>query len=49
VGEDREAKYRRQPASGIIVVDIATGAASPVAEGNVAIWLDGHTLLVEGS
>jgi Tol biopolymer transport system component len=49
VGEDREAKYRRQPASGIIVVDIATGAASPVAKGNVAIWLDGHTLLVEVS
>jgi Tol biopolymer transport system component len=35
--------------SGIIVVDIATGKASgpPVAEGSAAIWLDGHTLLVE--
>jgi Tol biopolymer transport system component len=31
----------------IIVVDIATGAASPVAKGNGAIWLDRHTLLVE--
>ena len=33
----------------IIVVDIATGDTSPVAEGNGAIWLDRHTLLVEGS
>ena len=33
--------------NGIIVVDIATGDASPVAEGRRAIWLDDHTLLVE--
>ena len=33
----------------ILVVDIATGAASRVAKGNGAIWLDGHTLLVEVS
>jgi Tol biopolymer transport system component len=33
----------------ILVVDIATGDASRVAEGNGAIWLDGHTLLVEVS
>ena len=32
---------------GIIVVDIATGDASLVAEGTEAIWLDDHTLLVE--
>jgi Tol biopolymer transport system component len=32
---------------GVIVVDIATGDLSPVAEGNGAIWLNGHTLLVE--
>lgn len=32
---------------GIIVVDIATGDTSPVAEGSDAIWLDRHTLLVE--
>jgi dipeptidyl aminopeptidase/acylaminoacyl peptidase len=31
----------------IIVVDIATGTASRVTEGSVAIWLDDHTLLVE--
>jgi Tol biopolymer transport system component len=31
----------------IIVIDIATGDASPVAEGRAAIWLDGHTLLVD--
>jgi hypothetical protein len=32
----------------IIVVDIATGVAStPIAEGSGAIWLDGHTLLIE--
>ena len=31
----------------ILVVDIATGEASPVAEGNGATWLDDHTLLVE--
>jgi sugar lactone lactonase YvrE len=30
----------------IIVVDIATGDATPVAEGGRAIWLDRHTLLV---
>jgi Tol biopolymer transport system component len=29
------------------VADIATGEASPVAEGSGAIWLDDHTLLVE--
>jgi Tol biopolymer transport system component len=33
--------------SAIIVVDIATGDTSRVAEGSGAIWLDGHTLLVE--
>jgi hypothetical protein len=31
----------------IIVVDVATGEASRVARGAAAIWLDGHTLLVE--
>ena len=31
---------------GIIVVDVATGDASLVAEGSEAIWLDDHTLLV---
>jgi Tol biopolymer transport system component len=31
----------------IVVVDIATGEATPVAEGSEAIWLDNHTLLVE--
>jgi hypothetical protein len=31
----------------IIVVDIATGTSTPVAEGSVAIWLDDHTLLIE--
>jgi Tol biopolymer transport system component len=31
----------------IEVVDIATGRASPAAEGKGAIWLDRHTLLVE--
>ena len=31
----------------ILVVDIATGDASPVAKGSEAIWLDDHTLLVE--
>ena len=30
----------------ILVVDVATGDASPVAEGSEAIWLDDHTLLV---
>jgi hypothetical protein len=30
-----------------MVVDLATGDAARVAEGNGAIWLDGHTLLVE--
>jgi Tol biopolymer transport system component len=33
-------------ASRVIVVDIATGAATPVAYGRGAIWLDDHTLLV---
>jgi Tol biopolymer transport system component len=33
-------------ASKVIVVDIATGAATPVAYGRGAIWLDDHTLLV---
>ena len=33
--------------SGIIVVDIATGDASRVAEGRAAIWLDRQTLLVD--
>jgi Tol biopolymer transport system component len=33
-------------ASRIIVIDIATGEASPVAIGRGAIWLDDHTLLV---
>jgi Tol biopolymer transport system component len=33
-------------ASRIIVIDIATGGASPVAIGRGAIWLDDHTLLV---
>ena len=31
---------------GIIVVDVAAGDTSLVAEGSEAIWLDGHTLLV---
>ena len=33
-------------ASRVIVVDIATGVASPVAVGRGAIWLDDDTLLV---
>jgi Tol biopolymer transport system component len=33
-------------ASRIIVIDIATGGASSVAQGRGAIWLDDHTLLV---
>jgi Tol biopolymer transport system component len=33
-------------ASKVIVVDIATGAATSVADGRGAIWLDDHTLLV---
>ena len=33
--------------NGIVVVDIATGAASRVAKGRRAIWLDKHTLLVD--
>ena len=33
----------------VIVVDVATGRISPVAEGNGAIWLDNDTLLVERS
>ena len=31
----------------IIVIDIATGDASPVAQGNGAIWVDDHTLLID--
>jgi Tol biopolymer transport system component len=31
----------------ILVVDIATGDASRVAEGSGAIWLDDHTLLID--
>jgi hypothetical protein len=38
--------YKRK---NILVVDIATGVASRVAKGRGAIWLDGHTLLVEVS
>jgi Tol biopolymer transport system component len=34
-------------AGGIVVVDIATGDDSLVAEGSAAIWLDDHTLLVD--
>jgi Tol biopolymer transport system component len=30
----------------VVVVDIATGDESPVAQGREAIWLDDHTLLV---
>lgn len=30
----------------VIVIDIARGAATPVAYGRGAIWLDDHTLLV---
>lgn len=33
-------------ASAVVVIDIATGDASPVARGRGAIWLDDHTLLV---
>jgi Tol biopolymer transport system component len=33
-------------ASKVIVVDIATGTATPVADGRAAVWLDDHTLLV---
>jgi Tol biopolymer transport system component len=33
-------------ASRVIVIDIATGDAAPVAQGRGAIWLDDHTLLV---
>ena len=33
-------------ASRVIVIDIATGGASAVAQGRGAIWLDDHTLLV---
>jgi hypothetical protein len=35
------------PPPGIRVVDIATGHTKSVAKGQVAIWLDDHTLLVE--
>jgi Tol biopolymer transport system component len=39
---------RSDAVGGIIVVDIATGDASPtLAEGNGAIWLDDHTLLID--
>jgi hypothetical protein len=31
----------------IVVVDIATGEASEVAQGRSAIWLDDHSLLVD--
>jgi WD40 repeat protein len=31
----------------ILVVDVATGEVTKVAEGSTAIWLDDHTLLVE--
>ena len=31
----------------IVVVDVATGDATPVAEGRAAIWLDDHSLLVD--
>jgi hypothetical protein len=34
-------------ASSVIVIDIATAEASPVAVGREAIWLDDYTLLVE--
>jgi Tol biopolymer transport system component len=34
---------------GVIIVDLATGSVSPVAEGNGANWLDQNTLLVEVS
>jgi Tol biopolymer transport system component len=34
---------------GVVIVDVATGDVSPVAEGNGAIWLDQGTLLVEVS
>jgi hypothetical protein len=30
----------------VVVIDVATGDASPVARGRGAIWLDDHTLLV---
>jgi Tol biopolymer transport system component len=33
-------------ASSVIVIDVETGDASPVAQGRGAIWLDDHTLLV---
>lgn len=33
--------------SGVLVVLVADGAASRVAEGRAAIWLDDHTLLIE--
>jgi Tol biopolymer transport system component len=38
-----------QTGEDILVVDVATGDASRVAGGNGAIWLDGHSLLVEVS
>ena len=33
--------------NGIIVVDIATGDVTRVAQGRGAIWIDRHTLLIE--
>jgi Tol biopolymer transport system component len=35
------------PPPGIHVIDVATGDATRVADGRVAIWLDDHTLLVD--
>jgi WD40-like Beta Propeller Repeat len=32
---------------GVLVIDFATGEVSVVADGNGAVWLDDHTLLVE--
>lgn len=37
-----------EPGGGLKVVDIASGQGYRVAEGSAAIWLDDHTLLVEG-
>jgi Tol biopolymer transport system component len=33
--------------SSVYVVDVATGEETPVAEGALPTWLDGHTLIVE--
>ena len=35
------------PPTSVVVVDVATGLGSTVAEGRGAIWIDRHTLLVE--